>query len=120
MVYNTYVMMNDFVPSVTLRSLTTQSTKFNLYLKTRELKAITEVVRHVSILPKKERQAWIHEQGDWLQDAFDICLQESNLTLEEIALDDETMKLSQELVVSLRDTMSMVNGILVESEQLAS
>ncbi|MEX0895864.1 MAG: hypothetical protein WDZ94_02905 [Patescibacteria group bacterium] len=112
--------MNDFVPSVTLRSVTTSSTKFNLYLKTRELKAVSEVVRQVLILPKLERQSWVEEHGDWLQDAFDTCLQESNLTLEEISLDEETMELSQELVISLRDTMSMVNGILIESEQLPS
>lgn len=112
--------MDDVAPSVTLRSIATGSGKFNLYLKTRELKAIEEVVRQVLILPKQERLAWVDTNGDWLQDAFDAFIQDSNLTLEEVALDEETMELSKKLVVSLRDTMTMVNGILIENEQLLS
>jgi len=113
-------MTDDYSPGMMLHSLRSPSTKFNLFLKTRELHAIESVLHKVLTLPSEERRAWVDSNGLWLQDAFDMFVQDSNMTLAEVSLDEETMELSKELVMSLRNTMSMVDGILVESKQALS
>lgn len=113
-------MLDDQSSGINLHSLNSPSTKFNLFLKTRELGSLESILREVMVMPKNDRKAWVDQNGAWLQEAFDAFVQDSNLTLAEVALDEEAMELSKQLVVSLRTTMNMVNGILFENDTLLS
>lgn len=92
-----------------------QATKFNLYLKTHEMKELAKVLQRVAGLPQKERAAWAREHAEIVQQAVDFFVQESNDTLAELSLDAEVLELSKELVVSLRDAVDMAQGILTPS-----
>lgn len=89
-----------------------QATKFNLYLKTHEMRELARVLQKIAKLPKKERLAWAREHAEIVQSAVDFFVEESNATLSELSLDAEVMELSKELVVSLRDAVDMAQGIL--------
>ena len=82
------------------------------------MKQIEEVLRGVIILPEPERQAWVVENGALMSAAFESFIEDSNLTLEEMNFDMESLELSKELVTSLRDTMNIVQGILSEKQTL--
>jgi hypothetical protein len=103
-----------------LSSTPTNSVKFSLYLKTHELKEISKLLENVLLLPEKKRKAWAKEHGEIINRAIDTFVQESNTTLSELTFDEETLALSKELIISLRDTVDMIHGILFESRKLTS
>ena len=103
-----------------ISSVPTSSVKFTLYLKTHELREISKVLENVILLPEKERKAWAKEHGEIINKAMDSFVQESNATLSELTFDDETLALSKELIISLRDTVDMIHGILFEGRKLSS
>lgn len=103
-----------------LSSVPTNSIKFSLFLKTHELREIAKILENVLLLPEKQRKAWAKEHGEFINHALDMFVQESNETLSELTFDEETLALSKELIVSLRDTVDMIHGILFESRKLTS
>lgn len=111
--------MDDYSPKF-ISKASTVSAKFNLFLKAHELKEVSKILEQVLLLPQDERTAWVEENGEMLSEAIDIFVQDSNLTLEEVTMDTETLELSKELVLSLRDTMNIIQGILFERQKLAS
>lgn len=117
-IYNTHTM-DDYSPKFVSKAQTS-SAKFNLYLKAHELKEVSKVLEQILLLPQEQRAAWVEENGEMLSEAMDIFVQDSNLTLEEVTMDTETLELSKELVLSLRDTMDIIQGILFERQKLSS
>ncbi len=106
---------------ITLVSSTpASSVKFTLYLKAHELKEISKVLEGVLSMPNKKRRAWADENSEIINKALDSIVQESNATLSELSFDDETLQLSKDLIVSLRDTVDMFHGLLYESKKLSS
>lgn len=103
-----------------LSNISTNSLKFNLYLKTHELKEVSKILESVALLPEKERKAWAEEHGEMLNRALDSFVQASNETLSDLTMDEETLQLSKELILSLRDTVDMAHGILFERTKLTS
>lgn len=95
------------------------SVKFTLYLKAHELKELSKVLEGVLQLPEKKRQAWAKENGDFVNKALDSIVQESNATLSELSFDDETLQLSKDLIVSLRDTVDMFHGLLYQKKKIS-
>jgi hypothetical protein len=117
-IYNTETM-DDYSPKF-ISKAQTSSAKFNLYLKAHELKEVSKILEQVMLLPQDQRTAWVEENGEILSEAVDIFVQDSNLTLEEVTMDTETLELSKELVLSLRDTMDIIQGILFDRQKLSS
>lgn len=111
--------MDDYSPKFVSKA-NTSSAKFNLFLKAHELKEVSKILEQVLLLPQDQRNAWVEENGEMLSEAIDIFVQDSNLTLEEVTMDSETLELSKELVLSLRDTMNIIQGILFDRQKLAS
>lgn len=111
--------MEDYSPKF-ISKAQTSSAKFNLYLKAHELKEVSKVLEQVLLFPQDQRNAWVEENGEMLSEAIDIFVQDSNLTLEEVTMDTETLELSKELVLSLRDTMDIIQGILFDRQKLSS
>lgn len=94
--------------------------KFNLYLKNHEIQQINQVLQEVLLLPQDEREDWISKNGEIVQSAFDTFIDDSNVVLENLSMDEEVIDLSQELIVSLRDTIEIVDSILSEKDFLDS
>lgn len=107
-------------PRHLLANPTTNSTKFNLFLKTHEIREIHKVLRHVMLLPPDQRVDWIEENGEIVQSAFDSFIDDSNLVLDDISIDDETIELSHQLITSLKSALSIVENILSENQILQS
>lgn len=103
-----------------LSDTVTSSTKFNLFLKAHEINEIQKVLKHVMLLPPENRVAWVEENGEIIQSAFDSFIDDSNIVLEDMMADDESLELSQELVNSLKNALSIVENILSEDQTLQS
>lgn len=96
------------------------SKKFKLYLKVREIKGIQKILNDIEQLPLGDREEWIEEYGDMINTALDEFVDDSSFSFENIFTDDETLALSQELVVTLRDTIQTVEGMLYPDTLLES
>lgn len=103
-----------------LTDTVTSSTKFNLFLKAHEINEIQKVLRHVMLLPPENRTQWVEENGEIIQSAFDSFIDDSNLVLEDMLIDDESLQLSQELINSLKNALSIVENILSDDQTLQS
>ncbi len=107
---------SDRTDVVTLDS----SPKFRLFLKTREIQQVNSLLQHVLMMPGGDRAQWIDEYGDLVHQAFDALVDDSNAVLDDLPFDDEVLELSHTLVVSLRDALAMMEGILHDRQQLVS
>lgn len=96
------------------------SNKFRLYLKVREIKGIQKVLAEVEQLSLEAREAWIEEYGDLINDAIDAFVEDSGLSFDNVFSDDEALALSQELIVTLKDAIQTVEGIMYQEVQLES
>ena len=95
-------------------------TKFNLFLKTHEIKQVNQVLQSILLMSKDEREEWILAHGEIVQSAFDAFIDDSNMMLDNMSLDEEAMEMSQELILVLQDSMELVESILSEDQRLTS
>ncbi len=98
----------------------TGNTKFDLMLRTRELRELETILRNVQKLQPKERSSWVKQNGDLLSEAFDRLVAETSPTLENLSFDSEVLNLSKELVSTLRDTSQLLDGLVGVAPRLRS
>jgi len=96
------------------------SKKFKLFLKVREIKGIQKILQEVTLLSSGEREEWIGTYGEMINNAIDTFVDDSNIGIENIFADDESLELSQELIMTLKDTILTVESILYNESQLES
>lgn len=117
-------MISDVIPSAAQATFQDEaapaSVKFELYVKTHEIKQIGLSLEQIMLLPKKQRHAWVQDHETLVNEMLDNFLQDSALALDGLQLDGEAVQLSIEYVTALRDTMNTLRGILDEARSLAS
>lgn len=95
-----------------------QSLKFNLYLKNKEIVALRDMLDEITRLPLNEQSAWVDDYGQVIEDALDRFVEDSNSVFENLIFDDEILALSQEFVVTLRETIRLMDSIFSQTEML--
>ncbi len=116
---------SDIVPSNTFFDLDAQTTmpstlKFGLFVKTHKMKQLETSLKHIVLLPKEERDSWLHEHEDLMNELLENFVQDSTLALDGLQLDSEATELSIEFVTTLRDVMNTLRGILEDAKSLNS
>ncbi|MDA1079905.1 MAG: hypothetical protein O2840_04435 [bacterium] len=94
-----------------------RNVQFELFVKLREIKQAAAALEGINNLPPKERKAWAEQYGRLVYTAFNHFIDDSNSVLRDVSFDSSTMQLSQELVISLRDTLVAVQQILPEDKK---
>lgn len=92
----------------------------HLLIRTRELSALRQLLFYVRKMPPQKRIFWLEENADTLARAFSLFVEASNKTLDHVGTDNESLKLSYELVSGLKETENLVEEILGEENQLRS
>ena len=111
--------MTDFLPNIFTRQ-TTGDTKFDILLRTRELAQLEALLKQIYTYSAGERRNWVQANGDFLSLAFEQFISEASQTLQELSLDDETLNLSRDLVMSLRETGELLEGLVAKGQRLRS
>ena len=92
-----------------------------MYLKVREIKQTTVYLRQLSLEPLKKRKIWLKENQELVNKLLDTFTNDSLRALEGVALEDEeSLKLSMDLMTSLREAVNMVNNLSVKEKSLRS
>jgi len=94
--------------------------KFGLFVKTHEMRQLEQSLRHILLLPKIERNTWIKDHEDLMNNLLESFVQDSTFALDGLQLDTEAAELSIEFVTSLRDVMNTLRGILENAKSLNS
>lgn len=109
----------DSLPNIFTRQ-STGDTKFDLVMRTRELAQLEELLKQIYTYSADERRAWVAANGDFLSLAFEQFISEASRTLQDLSLDDETLNLSRDLVMSLRETGELLDGLVSKGSRLRS
>lgn len=89
-----------------------QHTKFDLYLKVREISQIYTLLQQVLHKKKSEQKVWAKENQEMVENMMDSFMNESVLVLDGMQLDEESMQLSIDLMEKLRFTLTAVQDLL--------
>jgi hypothetical protein len=89
--------------------------KFDLYLRLREVKQISQQLEKIAKKSELERSTFVEENKIFLESLMNLMLQDSNLSLEGIRLDQEAAELSMQLAMDIRQTLSMINHLFYET-----
>lgn len=111
--------MTDTIPNIFTRQ-TTGDIKFDLVLRTRELQQLETLLKEIYTYSSGERRAWVQENGEFLSFAFEQFISEASRALQDFSLDNETLNLSKELVMTLRETGELLDGLVVKGQRLRS
>ena len=115
----------DSVPSITAFDFDNQATapstlKFGLFVKTHKMKQLESSLKHIVLLPKDERDVWLKDHEELMNELLENFVQDSTLALDGLQLDPEATELSIEFVTTLRDVMNTLRSILEEASSLNS
>ncbi len=102
------------------QDISQEEIKFDLYLRTREIRELGDVLRNILLLPVEQRKLWLDQNGDIMTDSLDTFIDQSNFTMHGMQLDDELVELSADLVHSLQDTLTVLRSIVNEHQEIAS
>jgi len=97
-----------------------EQVKFDLYLKSREIKQISQLLQKTLPLQKAQRQQWIEENEDFINQLLNSFMDDSMMVLDGIKMDTETMELSVNLISDLRDAVTIIQNLLHDGDKYQS
>lgn len=94
------------------------SVKVELFSRIHHIEGLAKQFERIMLMSKAQRQVWLEENQDFLQDMLDRFVSESFLALDGVELDEQGIQLSIEFVTKLRDVMNMIQSILFGGKRL--
>jgi hypothetical protein len=94
--------------------------KFDLFLMTREIKQITDSLKHVTLLPKKQQIAWVKDNQQLLRKFMSNLNHDMSDVLDDMSLDRDVLHKTISCVTELRELINTLNGLMVGGPSLIS
>lgn len=94
--------------------------KFDLYLRSREMKQIVSHLEKVMLKNKSERELFVTENKVFIDSLMKTFMDDSNLSLEGMQMDRESAQMSMQLAMDLRKSISLINALFYGVEGLRS
>ena len=94
-----------------------QAFKFDLFLKTREIQQINSSLRHVTLLPKRQQQAWVKSNQDLIHKYMDNLTQDMFEVLDDMSLDRDAIQETISCVTQLRELVTMLNSLMTDQKK---
>ena len=117
---NRYQILNNLDSPAPISIDDGANLKFDLYLRSREMKQIVTYLEKIMLKQKGERELFVNENKVFIDGLMQTFVDASNLTLEGMQLDKETAQLSMQLATDVRKSLSLINALFYDSEGLIS
>jgi hypothetical protein len=117
---NRYQILNSLDLSTPIAVDDEANLKFNLYLKSREMREIVLNLEKIMLKKKAEREVFVTENRVFVDSLMKTLVDDSNLTLEGMQMDQESVQLSMQLATDVRKSMSLINALFYSNEGLVS
>lgn len=92
------------------------SSKFQLFVKVREIQQLAKILQEVKLKNTLERQNWLHENELIIAKMVDVFTDDSLAQLQGLTTDQETVKLSVTLVTELRQSLLLLDSLFLETK----
>ena len=102
------------------KELSQDEIKFDIFLRTREVKELGSVLRELSLMPQSKKSRWLKDNGEVVQAGMDDFLDDSKLVLQGVSLDEEMVQLSGDLVSSMQETLSVMHAVFQDQKILTN
>jgi hypothetical protein len=90
--------------------------KFDLYVKAKEVRHISNSLKKILAMPEELRREWIDQNEDMIASLMNSFMDDSVLAIDGMQLDEESMELSVSLVTEMRATLNMIHQMLADEE----
>lgn len=117
---NRYQLLNNLDLPIPVSIEDSADLKFDLYLRSREVKQIVSYLEKVMLKQKSERELFVAENKVFIDSLMKTFVDDSNLTLEGMQMDQESAQMSMQLAMDLRKSISLINALFYGSEGLMS
>jgi K+-sensing histidine kinase KdpD len=94
--------------------------KFDLFLMTREIKQITNSLKQVTLLPKKQQHDWVKNNQKLLHKFMNSLTHDMSDVLDEMSLDRDVLQKTIACVTELRELVNTLNGLMTGGLRLRS
>jgi hypothetical protein len=92
------------------------NSKFQLFVKVREVKQLAKILQEVKLKDTKQKQAWLQENEAIIAKMVDTFTDDSLAQLQGLTADQETVKLSVALITELRQSLLLLDSLLLETK----
>jgi hypothetical protein len=106
----------DFGQSDRVAPTNPATKRFQLFVKVREIKELASLLQEVRLKSTAERQAWLEDNEPIIADLVNEFTDESLSRLQGIGTDRETVNLSVDLVTSLRQTLLLLDSLMIDTK----
>jgi hypothetical protein len=93
--------------------------KFNLFLRSREMKEIALHLEKVMLKKKSDRDIFVSENKVFIDSLMKTFVDNSNLSIEGMQMDREAAALSMQMAMDLRKSISLINALFYGVDGLA-
>ncbi|HCC84454.1 MAG TPA: hypothetical protein DEP87_02125 [Candidatus Pacebacteria bacterium] len=90
--------------------------KFQLFVKVREIHQLSQLLQEVSLKTTRDRRTWVQENEVLISNLITEFTDDSLSQLQGIGTDQETVKLSMDLVSSLRQTLLLLDSLMIRTK----
>ncbi len=94
--------------------------KQELFVRTHYIEGLTKEFEKVSLLPSKKRIEWVEENEQLLSNVLDKLMFDSDLAMDGMKLDTQTMALSADFVTKLRQAAVLMKQIVRGNSRIAN
>ena len=115
-----YQLLNNLDLSTPILVEDQADLKFNLFLRSREMKQIVVYLEKVMLKKKSERELFVSENKALIESLMKVFVDDSNLSIEGMQMDKESAKLSMQLAMDLRKSISLINALFYGVDGLTS
>jgi len=98
--------------------LSPNQVKTELFAGIHQLAGMTNQLENIMLLPRKQRDSWVKQNRDRLNQLIDRLSEHSQIALKGVDGDMQTMQLSMEYVSHLRDVMNVMHSIFYGKKSL--
>lgn len=108
---NRYQLLDDLDLQAPVLVEDQANLKFNLYLRSREMRQVVLYLEKVMLKKKSERDVFVNENRASIESLMKVFVDDSNLSLEGMQMDQESANLSMQLAIDLRKSISLINAL---------
>lgn len=95
-----------------------EQVQFDLFRRQHELKEISGILQTLTAKGQEEQKQWIRENEDIMVELAEEFIDESLHGLDGIQMDNETVRLSVEVMTQLRETLGLFQAIIAGEDEL--
>lgn len=98
--------------------LSPNQVKTELFTGIHQLERMNDQLENIMLLPRKKRDTWVEQNRERLNQLMDRLFEHSQIALQGVDGDVQTMQLSVEYVSHLRDVMNVMHSIFYGKKSL--